>query len=77
MGKLEIPRGVLVYVSKSTGEIKEFEIEFNKTLYNESLEMISEFNKAVQDKEVPMRICTSLKSTSAKSCKFCQHCFNF
>ena len=76
MGYKKLDKAILVYVNKSTGELKEFIIEFSRIEYNALIDEIKSFSEDVKNLNPPMRICSSTKSQTAKSCIYCNHCFN-
>lgn len=79
MHGLGAKRAVVVFVNKNNGEICEFQVEYTPELIEPELNNADLLERCLADDEleVPPRVeeCKSTRSSRAKGCPACDHCF--
>jgi len=69
-----IPKGILLYVSKDTLELKEFLIEYDQTRAKKLLESLSELKTKVTANTIPQRIPDYPENWQCQYCQFKEIC---
>jgi len=70
-----IHEAVIVYINKNSGELKEFLVEFDKSVINGIIQNIGVVHQALVDEELPNGRCGGPRDKRAKSCPFKGLCF--
>jgi len=70
-----LKKAFLLYMNKSSGEMKTFEVPFLQPIINRVKRRITSVNKAVKDLEAPMGVCDHHRDERAKSCQYSDICF--
>lgn len=70
----KIPRGILLYVSKDTLELKEFLVEYNEARVQQLLKDLSELKTRISTNVVPQRLADYPENWQCKYCQFKEIC---
>lgn len=76
MHKKDIEQGILLYINKSTGRVKQFIVRYSKSMYEQIIdETISETSRAIENQKLPrMASKCGANSWMRHSCKLRKYC---
>lgn len=65
LGMLNTREGYLIYINKKNGEVKVFKLQFDETLYHQTLERAKKLSKALSENKSP-------EAETGFLCKYCE-----
>jgi len=75
MWALNVPRGVIAYINKNSGLMKEFLVEQDPEMIEQVKRNIEFVHRAIEENELPNGVCGSKRDSRAKQCAYADECF--